>query len=34
VAKWWIPDRWTFTSTIPRTSVGKPDKNALRASTN
>jgi fatty-acyl-CoA synthase len=33
VAKWWIPDRWTFTSTIPRTSVGKPDKNALRAST-
>ncbi|MFI5627738.1 long-chain fatty acid--CoA ligase [Nocardioides sp. NPDC051685] len=32
VAKWWIPDRWTFTSAIPRTSVGKPDKNALRAS--
>lgn len=32
VAKWWIPDHWTFTSDIPRTSVGKPDKMALRAS--
>lgn len=31
VAKWWIPDRWEFTPQIPRTSVGKLDKNALRA---
>jgi fatty-acyl-CoA synthase len=32
VAKWWIPDvqRWTFTTEIPRTSVGKFDKNRLR----
>jgi fatty-acyl-CoA synthase len=33
VAKWWIPDRWTFVPAIPRTSVGKPDKNSLRLST-
>ena len=32
VAKWWIPERWTFAATIPRTSVGKPDKNRLRQS--
>jgi len=32
VAKWWIPERWTFTADIPRTSVGKLDKNSLRAS--
>jgi len=32
VAKWWIPERWTFTAHIPRTSVGKPDKNSLRSS--
>jgi fatty-acyl-CoA synthase len=31
VAKWWIPERWTFTAQIPRTSVGKLDKKALRA---
>jgi fatty-acyl-CoA synthase len=30
VAKWWIPERWTFTTNIPRTSVGKLDKNSLR----
>jgi fatty-acyl-CoA synthase len=30
VAKWWIPERWSFTAAIPRTSVGKPDKNGLR----
>lgn len=31
VAKWWIPERWTFTDDIPKTSVGKIDKNVLRA---
>lgn len=30
VAKWWIPERWTFSTHIPRTSVGKLDKNSLR----
>jgi fatty-acyl-CoA synthase len=30
VAKWWIPEHWTFTNDIPRTSVGKIDKNSLR----
>ena len=23
VAKWWLPERWTFLEEIPRTSVGK-----------
>jgi fatty-acyl-CoA synthase len=32
VSKWWIPERWTFAATIPRTSVGKLDKNRLRES--
>lgn len=31
VAKWWIPERWSFVSEIPRTSVGKYDKKAIRA---
>ena len=31
VAKWWIPERWSFVSDIPRTSVGKYDKKAIRA---
>ena len=31
VAKWWIPERWTFIAEIPKTSVGKFDKKALRA---
>ena len=30
VAKWWIPEHWTFAAAIPRTSVGKLDKNTLR----
>ena len=30
VVKWWIPERWVFTSQIPRTSVGKIDKKQLR----
>jgi fatty-acyl-CoA synthase len=32
VAKWWLPERWTFVETIPKTSVGKFDKKVLRAS--
>jgi fatty-acyl-CoA synthase len=31
VAKWWIPERWAFVPEIPKTSVGKFDKKALRA---
>ena len=32
VARWWIPERWTFIDQVPRTSVGKFDKKVLRAS--
>ncbi len=31
VAKWWIPERWAFVKEVPKTSVGKYDKKALRA---
>ena len=31
VAKWWIPERWTFIEMVPKTSVGKFDKKVLRA---
>jgi fatty-acyl-CoA synthase len=31
VAKWWLPERWTFLTEIPKTSVGKFDKKELRA---
>ncbi|MFQ5557247.1 MAG: long-chain fatty acid--CoA ligase, partial [Acidimicrobiales bacterium] len=31
VAKWWIPERWTFVDEVPKTSVGKFDKKALRS---
>jgi fatty-acyl-CoA synthase len=31
VAKWWIPERWSFISEVPKTSVGKFDKKVLRA---
>jgi len=31
VAKWWLPERWTFIEAIPKTSVGKFDKKVLRA---
>jgi fatty-acyl-CoA synthase len=31
VAKWWLPERWTFIEEIPKTSVGKFDKKLLRA---
>ncbi len=30
VAKWWIPERWTFIPEVPKTSVGKYDKKVLR----
>jgi fatty-acyl-CoA synthase len=30
VAKWWLPERWTFVEAIPRTSVGKFDKKVIR----
>jgi fatty-acyl-CoA synthase len=30
VAKWWVPEDWLVVSEIPRTSVGKLDKNRLR----
>lgn len=31
VAKWWIPDDFKFVASLPKTSVGKPDKKAMRA---
>ena len=31
VARWWLPDRWAYVDEIPKTSVGKFDKKALRA---
>jgi acyl-CoA synthetase (AMP-forming)/AMP-acid ligase II len=30
VAKWWLPDEFAFVSAVPKTSVGKFDKKALR----
>lgn len=30
VAKWWLPDLWTFIENVPRTGVGKYDKKLLR----
>ncbi|MDE3030473.1 MAG: long-chain fatty acid--CoA ligase [Acidobacteriota bacterium] len=30
VAKWWVPEHWSFVEAIPKTSVGKFDKRALR----
>jgi len=30
VAKWWLPERWTFVAEVPKTSVGKFDKKVLR----
>jgi fatty-acyl-CoA synthase len=32
VAKWQLPDRWSFIEAVPKTSVGKYDKKQLRAS--
>ena len=31
VARWWVPERWTVIDEVPKTSVGKFDKKALRA---
>ncbi len=31
VAKWWVPERWSFVGEVPKTSVGKFDKKVLRA---
>jgi fatty-acyl-CoA synthase len=31
VARWWLPERWTFLDEIPKTSVGKFDKKELRS---
>jgi len=31
VARWWLPERWAFVDALPKTSVGKFDKKALRA---
>jgi fatty-acyl-CoA synthase len=31
VSRWWLPERWAFIDTVPKTSVGKFDKRALRA---
>ncbi|TQC42177.1 fatty-acid--CoA ligase [Rhodococcus sp. WS4] len=30
VAKWWIPEKWSIVSEIPKTSVGKMDKRRIR----
>jgi fatty-acyl-CoA synthase len=31
VARWQLPERWTFIDEVPKTSVGKFDKKVLRA---
>jgi fatty-acyl-CoA synthase len=31
VARWWLPERWAYVPELPKTSVGKFDKKALRA---
>jgi fatty-acyl-CoA synthase len=31
VARWWLPERWSFIEEVPKTSVGKFDKKVLRA---
>jgi fatty-acyl-CoA synthase len=31
VVRWWLPEHWTFADEIPRTSVGKYDKKAIRS---
>lgn len=31
VSRWWLPERWVFIDEVPKTSVGKFDKKALRA---
>jgi len=31
VSRWWLPERWSVVSEVPKTSVGKFDKKVLRA---
>jgi fatty-acyl-CoA synthase len=31
VARWWVPESWSFVAEIPKTSVGKFDKKVLRS---
>ena len=31
VPHWWLPERWTFLTEVPKTSVGKFDKKVMRA---
>ncbi len=31
VSRWWLPERWTFITEVPKTSVGKFDKKVLRS---
>jgi fatty-acyl-CoA synthase len=31
VAKWQVPERWSFIDEVPKTSVGQFDKKVLRA---
>ena len=30
MAKWWVPAHWAEVSVLPRTTVGKADKAAMR----
>ncbi len=30
VARWWLPERWSFLDELPKTSVGKQDKKVIR----
>ena len=31
VARFWLPERWTFIDEVPKTSVGKFDKKLIRS---
>jgi len=31
IARWWLPEKWTFVTEVPKTSVGKFDKKVMRA---
>ena len=31
MARWQLPERWTFIESVPKTSVGKFDKKRVRA---
>jgi fatty-acyl-CoA synthase len=31
VARFWLPERWTFINEVPKTSVGKFDKKVIRS---